>query len=141
MKQNAIITSGMRSTIGATSEPKTYKVERNSVLKFAKAIGDINPYYSNNRTLEEIPGHGIIVPATFSRTLRPSPSNLEFDPGFPGVLDAGSTWQYLAPIHINDDITVSTKLVDLNEKIGSLGKMLLADRETTYTNQHNTLVY
>ena len=124
----AVLTPEIRNAIGTQSTPTTHLVEAGTIRRFAEAIGDTNPrYYSSNGD----------APPTFSRTMRPSPAVPEFDVPYTGVLDGGSEWEYLEPIRPGDRITVTTKLVDLQEKSGRLGDMLLAIRETTFVNQRD----
>lgn len=72
--------------------------------------------------------------------MRPSPAKPEFDLPFTGVLDGGSEWQYFLPMRLGENITVTTKLLDLQAKTGKLGDMLLAVRETVFVNQQGSIV-
>ena len=65
------------------------------------------------------------------------------------MLDGGSEWEYARPVRAGDTITVTETLVDVAEKSGRLGPMLLTtwetryagDRGATVATQRNTLVY
>ena len=69
---------------------------------------------------------------------------------FPNLLDGGSEWEYFnSPVRPGDRITVTSKIINLNERSGRLGKMLFATLETQHINQlenlvaveRNTLIY
>ena len=55
-------------------------------------------------------------------------------------LDAGSDWEYFAPIRPGDRITVTIKLADVVEREGRLAKMIIITRETRYENQLGQIV-
>ena len=129
-----MLTQEMRQAIGAESSSAVHLVEPGAIRRFAEAIGDADPRYHGDGAAGQS-GGGMAAPPTFSRTMRPSPAIPEFDAPYTGILDGGSEWEYLRPIRQGDMITATTRLVDLREKSGRFGDMLLAARETTFVNQ------
>lgn len=135
-----VITDSMRAAIGKDSVPKTYLVEAGAIRRFADAIGDPNPLYRDEEAARESSYGSIVAPPTFLRLFRPSPAIVEFPNPYSSVLDGGSRWEYFEPVRPGDKITVTVRLLDLYERDGSLGNMLLALRENRFFNQLDKLV-
>ncbi len=140
MPEQSVVTEAMRRAVGVESEPKTHLVEAGAIRRFADAIGDPNPAYH---------GEAPVAPPTFLRTLDAGPPTVAFESPYPDVLDGGSEWEYVRPVRAGDRIRVTETLVDMAEKSGRLGPMLLTTWETRYADaggatvatQRNTLVY
>ena len=140
MTGQSVVTDTMRRAVGADSEPKMHLVEAGAIRKFADAIGDPSPAYRR-----EAP----VAPPTFLRSLDPGPPVADFESPYPDLLDGGSEWEYVRPVRAGDRIRVTETLVDIAEKSGRLGPMLLTTWETRYVaaggatvaTQRNTLVY
>jgi len=135
-----VITDQMRSFIGVASRPVSYEISRWDVARFACAIGDANPLYSDEAAARESAISGLIAPPTFLRSLLPGPSHEPFPEPFAHILDAGSRYRFLHPVRVGDVITVSRTLKDMFTKSGRLGTMLFKVREITYTNQLGQIV-
>ena len=56
------------------------------------------------------------------------------------MLDGGRQWEYFDKVRPGDRITVTVRLIDLYEREGSLGNMLIALRENRFVNQSDVLV-
>ncbi|MCL6516480.1 MaoC family dehydratase N-terminal domain-containing protein [Alicyclobacillus sp.] len=108
-----------RACIGRASEPVKNEVEKGAIRKFAAAIGDPDPRYRD----EEAAGGRLLAPPTFSRT---------FDygrvPGLElpraGLIHASQEFEYFRPIHSGDVLYCQTRLADVFEKQGRLGRMI-----------------
>ena len=140
MTGQSAVTDAMRRAVGVESEPKTHLVEAGAIRKFADAIGDPSPAYR---------GDAPVAPPTFLRSLAAGPATVAFESPYPDLLDGGSEWEYVRPVRAGDSITVTETLVDISEKSGRLGPMLLTTWQTRYADdggatvatQRNTLVY
>lgn len=135
-----IITDQMRSHIGVESQPATYEISRWDVARFACAIGDFNPLYTDAAVARDSALGSLIAPPTFLRSLLPGPSESPFPEPFAHILDAGSNYRFLRPVRVGDSITVTRSLKELFTKTGRLGEMLFKVREITYTNQLGQVV-
>ena len=143
MTEQSVVTDAMRRAVGVESEPKTHLVEAGAIRKFADAIGDPSPAYRGTAD------GGAVAPPTFLRSLDAGPATAVFESPYPDLLDGGSEWEYARPVRAGDRIAVTETLVDVAEKSGRLGPMLLATWETRYVDdsgatvatQRNTLVY
>ncbi|HAL47340.1 MAG TPA: MaoC family dehydratase [Dehalococcoidia bacterium] len=130
----------MRAAINVESEPYTNAVEQGAIEKFARAIGDTNPLFSDEAAARKSRYGGIIGPPTFFRSLRSGPSKVDVQSPYPANLDGGSEWEYFEPVRPGDRITVTTYLANAFERAGRLGNMLFMVRETKYVNQFDTVV-
>ena len=143
MTEQSVVTDAMRRAVGVESEPKTHLVEAGAIRKFADAIGDPNPAYRGDASA------AAVAPPTFLRSLDAGPAVADFESPYPDLLDGGSEWEYVRPVRAGDTITVTQTLVDIAEKSGRLGPMLLTTWQTRYVDdsgatvatQRNTLVY
>lgn len=115
--------NAFRKWVGKESAPVKNEVEKGAIRKFAEAIGDPNPLY-HDEAYAQTTRHGrIIAPPTFCRT---------FDygtiPGFSlktdGLIHGEQQFEYFRPVYAGDVIYCSTKLADVYEKKGKLGKMI-----------------
>ena len=136
----SVITDELRSFIGLESKPVTYEIERHAVERFACAVGDPNPLYSNEDIAKNSPYGGLIAPPTFFRSLLPGQYPTPYPEPFAHILDGGSSYKYLEPVKVGDQITVTRKIVDLFEKHGKMGTMLFKISEISYVNQLGTVV-
>jgi acyl dehydratase len=118
-------------------------VERGKIREFARAIKDDDPLYFDEAYAETEAG-GIVSPITFLQTAThwddgSARVRLPFD--LKRVLHGEQEYEFLAPIHAGDVLTVVSRIADLYEKPGKRGgSMNFAVTETTYTNQRGEVV-
>ena len=136
----SVITKEMRDVVGVESDPVTYDVEKGAIVKFAQAIGDRNPIFTEEEAARKTWYGGLIAPPTFLRSTIPGPPKAEFRDPYPAVLDGGSEWEYFQPVRPGDRITVTSKIAEIQERQGRLGNMLIVVRETRYVNQFGATV-
>jgi len=131
----------LKKRLGKETTPVTYEVEQGHIRRFAEAIGDYNPLWVDETEAPKTPYGGIVAPPTFTRAFNPSDED-ESMPRDPSerVLDAGSEYEYFAPIKVGDRITVVSKIADVYQKEGRLGMMTFEVKEVTFTNQFGQLV-
>jgi acyl dehydratase len=132
-----------KSYIRRTSEPIVMHVERGKIREFAQAIKDDDPLYFDEAYAETEAG-GIVPPITFLQTASHwddarARMRLPFD--LKRVLHGEQEYEFLAPIHAGDVLTVVNRIADIYEKPGKRGgSMNFAVTETTYTNQRGEVV-
>jgi acyl dehydratase len=134
------ITDDMRSHIGVESQRVTYEISKWDIARFACAIGDPNPLYSDTPAAHQSAIGSQIAPPIFLRSLLPDPGKTPFPEPFAHILDAGSNYRFFQPVRVGDSITVTRSLKELYTRIGRLGEMLFKIREITYTNQSGQVV-
>ncbi|MCS7207467.1 MAG: MaoC family dehydratase N-terminal domain-containing protein [Dehalococcoidia bacterium] len=129
----------LQKAVGSVSEPVTYEVEAGHIRRFAEAIGDPNPLFTDEAAARRTRYGGMVAPPTFLRAFPPNPLPV---PDFPLArrLDGGSEWEYHEPIRPGDRITVVQRLADVRLREGRLGPMLFIIRDIIYTNQFGQVV-
>ena len=131
------LTDEMREqSIGVESEPASMVIEQGHIARFAEAIGDDNPAYTEGTPQTG----GIIAPPTFLRAMRGIRPELPYDIPFTRLLDGGSDWEYFDHVRPGDTITAIGRIEDIRERTGSIGQMLISTIKITYRNQHDAIV-
>lgn len=136
---NKIVTDEVRKQIGKTSEPVTFEVERGAIRRFAEAIGDRSPLFTDEAAARHTRFGGMIAPPTFCRSMGLGFVSVDLKMDTARGLDGGSDWEYFEPIRPGDHITVVSKLADIRESEGRLGPMVFTTVETRYSNQYGQL--
>ena len=140
MTQESVITDEMRAAVDVESEVYVNDVEKGAIIKFAQAIGDDNPIYTDEAAARQSRYGGLVAPPTFFRSLRSGEMKVDVKSPYHANLDGGSEWEYYEPVRPGDRIAVSTKVSDIYERQGRLGNMLIIQRETKYVNQFGATV-
>ena len=130
----------LQQALGLESRPVTIEVEKGAIIKFAQAIGDDNPLWSDEAAARKTRYGGLIAPPTFLRSLGMVRPELPFDMPFHRLLDGGSDWEYFGPVRPGDRITAVARVTELNERAGRLGLMIFMTTVVTYRNQFDEVV-
>jgi acyl dehydratase len=131
----------MKAMIGKETEPEVTEVEKGTMIKLAMAIDDPNPLWQDEKYARGTRYGGIVAHPAFLNVfrglvIRKLMEGIKLPPRFRGVgIDGGSETEYYHPIRPGDRITSVAKVIDIKEKPGRLGTMLILTLETTYTNQ------
>ncbi len=127
----------LRRFIGAESAPTVTEVEKGAIRKFALAIGDPNPLYSDEAYAKTTRFGGIIAPPTFVAYFKYH--GIEPVDGvkvpLSRVLHTDDVVESYVPIRPGDVITTVARFTDVFEKQGKQGPMLFRTTERTLTNQ------
>ena len=125
-----------RSLIGRQSEPVTHEVERGMIRRFAEAIGDPNPIYTDESAAKAAGYSQLVAPPTFAAALA---TNERFrsglDLGTRSFLLSDQQFEYGRPILAGDRITVTTKVADVQERAGGTDILVLEDEGRDAQNQ------
>lgn len=132
-----------RKAIGKEGKPSVIQIERRMVQRFLDAIGDQNPLWQDEDYARKTAYKGTIVPPMMLVTSMMSGGGTR--PELPPtpltrILDGGGEWEFFAPIRVGDALTTSTRLKNIRETEGRLGKMLILMFETTHRNQKGEVV-
>ena len=150
VKEDSIL-EGLRKRIGTEAEPITLEIDRALIGRFVRAVGDPNPLWQDEEYARTT-GYGSIIAPPFLlcalMTACPHDSRYgiaplpvpELPPPREHILDGGEEWEFFRPMRLGDTISSRTRFVDVFEREGRVGKMLLLVYETTYTNQHGESV-
>lgn len=135
--QASFLTEEMRTqAIGQESAPMTVEIEKGAIIKFAEAIGDDNPVFNDEAAARDTRYGGLIAPPTFLRSAVVDRPAYPFEVPFNRLLDGGSDWEYFYPIRAGDRITAVSRIVEMNERTGRMGLMIITTILITYTNQY-----
>lgn len=129
--------------IGRTTNPQTVDVEKGRLKFFAKAIGETDPVYTDERAAKAAGYKALPAPPTFSFCLEMETNSLWDNIAAMGVsvgkiLHGSQTFTYHAPICAGDQVTFQTKVSDIYDKKG--GALEFIVEETTAKNQNDVLV-
>jgi acyl dehydratase len=151
--EETLITDEMRALLGKESEPITIEVDKTAIRMFARAVGHTDHIFydeqyaksKGHRSLVCPPGfvgHAIHTPEKPSGIIGSSVTRPpSIAASFRGVLNGGTEFEYYGEdICAGDVLKGVSKLVDMRERPGGLGKMLFVVSETNYTNQDGKLV-
>src|SRR5207244_5297951 len=141
-----IISDEMRAVIGVESESWTLEVDKTAVRMFARAVGYTDAIFYDEDFARSRGYRSLPAPPHYLGTpvFNPVGSDSTFGGprgGGPGgrvrhnlkrVLNGGTEIENLDTICAGDVLTASTKVAELQERQGSIGKMLITITETTY---------
>jgi len=144
MAEDSIITDEMKSMVGVESEPSVFEIEKEPIRRWADAIGDPNPLYHDEEYARSKGYRSIIAPpgfvAQYAYPVKMGQMRVRFRSPLTRMLNGGNEYEFFKPIQAGDVLTATTKLAELFEREGRLGKMLFIINETTYKNQNNEMV-
>lgn len=113
-----------KSLIGRESEVVLHEVEKGAIRRFAEALGDPNPLYSDEVAAKAAGYPGLVAPPTFPIVLV---SNDRFrhslDLGTRSMLHGDQQFEYARRIVAGDRIAVTSRVADVQEKAGASGPM------------------
>jgi len=143
MSQGLVITDEMRSMIGIESEPSVYEIEKEPIRRWAEATGNPNPLYNDEEYAKSKGYRSIIAPPGFVENYdypikagkRRPLSHISTR-----TLNGGNEYEFFKPVQAGDVLTATSKLVQLFEREGRLGKMMFMVYEDTCKNQKGELV-
>jgi acyl dehydratase len=148
--QQSLITEEMRANIGKESPPQTLEVEKTGIRMFARAVGHTDQIYFDEEYAKSKGHRSLVAPPAYFGTAIYNPArgggaggaNLTLPNGrVLRGLDGGREFDYTGvEICAGDTLTAVSKTVDITEREGRLGSMLITRRETTYTNQNGEVV-
>ena len=129
------------SVVGKEYPPFPVTVERGKIKDFARAIGDLNPFYLDDRVGAASEWGDVIAPPTFAVTFRD-------ERGDAGALLRDLGVDIARVLHGEQEFELTpgetylcrTKVVDIYEKTGKSGPMAFVVRETAITDRTNEIV-
>lgn len=116
------------------------EVEAGHVKRFAEAIGDANPLYTDDGKARRSRFGGIIAPPTFLRAASSTIPVVAALTGFDQILDAGSEWEYGEPVRVGDVITSEMGVKSVSTRNLAIGPSVFVVFEATYRNQLGEVV-
>jgi N-terminal half of MaoC dehydratase len=139
MEEEPLVTEEMRALLGKDWPPVVLEVDRASIRMWARAVGFDDLVYYDDEVAAERGFERLPAPPGFAGTPRYRPGQPEPGPPIRGLnpkltrsLNAGTEFESVLPILAGDELVATTRIVDYQERTGSVGRMLLVTRETTY---------
>jgi acyl dehydratase len=133
-----------KGVIGKESPPFVVTVERGKIKEFARALGDENPLYVDDRVGQASEWGDIIAPPTFMTTFRDGADSgaflRELGTDISRVLHGEQEFELYRPIRPGETFVCRSKVLDVYEKTGRSGPMAFVARETSVTDQTNEIV-
>jgi acyl dehydratase len=134
-----------RGLIGKEYPPYAITVERGKIKEFAKAIGDDNPLYLDDRVGAASEWGDVIAPPTFAVTLRDETADTtaflkELGTDISRLLHGEQEFEIFRPLQPGQTYLCRPRVADIYEKTGRSGPMAFVVRETTITDRANEIV-
>ena len=134
-----------RSVVGKEYPPFPVTVERGKIKEFARAIGDLNPFYLDDRVGAASAWGDVIAPPTFAVTFRDERADAgallrDLGVDISRVLHGEQEFEIARQLTPGETYLCRTKVVDIYEKTGKSGPMAFVVRETAITDRANEVV-
>jgi len=135
--------------IGKIDPPHVREVEKGAIRRYADAVGDDSPLHRDAEYARKSRYGGIIAPPGFLGWPMKSVPDLEsviglmsavVNAGYHRILDAGMSFEFFLPVRPGDVLIASPRILDVTEKEGESGTMIMCSFETTYMNQNGDAV-
>jgi acyl dehydratase len=108
--------------LGRRSEPVENPVERVAVRRFAEAIGDPSPVYTDPEAVRHGVHGGLIAPPTFPRTFEyGSVPGVELPPE--GLIHGSHRTVYERPLYVGESVMCRVELKESFDREGRSGRL------------------
>jgi len=134
-----------RSLVGKEYPPWVVTVERGRIKDFARAIGDLNPFYLDDRVGAASEWGDVIAPPTFAISFRDEQADSaailrDLGVDISRVLHGEQAFEIHRQLVPGATYLCRTKIVDIYDKTGKSGPMAFVVRETAITDGTNEIV-
>jgi acyl dehydratase len=131
-----------KSIVGLQSDPEIWDVEKGAVRRFAEAIGDANPLYTDEGAAKAAGYRSLLAPPTFPIVLTMNERfRQSLDLASRSLLHGEQSFEYFKPIVAGDRLTVVTRVADVAERAGASGPMSLVVLEDEGKDERGELVF
>ena len=120
------------SLIGASSQPHTFEVTREAVLRFMEATED--PALQSGTPVE-------YAPPTFPTTFRLRVPGLELDGSKMQLIHGEQQYIYTRKLRIGEKITCVARVEDIRQRSGKSGPMTIVVSEISGTDEQQQPVF
>ena len=141
-----LVTAELQALIGAAWPSVVHEVDRTGIRMWARAVGIDDPIYHDEEQARARGFERLPAPPGFLGVPRRMPSDPEPGPPIRGLhpelgrsLNGGTEFELHAPILAGDELVATTTIVDIKERSGSLGRMLVITRETVFRRDEETV--
>ncbi len=132
----------LKSKLGTELESVTCEIERGMIRSFVQAIDDSNPLWQNEEYARKSQHDGIVAPPTFILAIgfEQFLEQILALASFGTILHGSTEFECYQPIRPGDVVAVTTKITNVRERDGKMGKTAFITFEITYRNQRQELV-
>jgi acyl dehydratase len=153
MGKETLITPEVKAMIGTEkifSSPE--EVGKATIRRFAIAIGDPNPLYSDEEFAKATSYCGIVAPPTMLFELNHNlgdeiseddggySDKILLPPPLTRFVRGGNEYEFFQPVRPTDKITLKRRISQIYEKEGKTGNLVFVIIEITYNNQNGELL-
>ena len=133
------------SVKGKEYAPFAVTVERGRIKEFARAIGDLSPFYLDDAVGRASEWGDIIAPPTFPVTFRDENADTgsmlrDLGVDISRILHGEQEFEHYKPIRPGETYLCRSRIADIYEKTGRSGPMAFVVRETAVTDGENEIV-
>ena len=130
---------------GKEYAPYVVHVERGKIKEFARAIGDLSPFYLDDAVGRASEWGDIIAPPTFMTTFREAAGDggeflRELGTDISRLLHGEQEFEMHRPIRPGETFVCRSRVTEIYEKSGRSGPMGFVVRETAVTDRANEIV-
>jgi acyl dehydratase len=134
-----------KDLIGKEYPPFAVTIERGKIKEFARAVGDLNPFYLDDRVGAASEWGDVIAPPTFAVTFRDETADTgamlrDLGTDISRILHGEQEFELFRPLKPGETYLCRGRIVDIYEKSGRTGPMAFVVRETAITDRTNELV-
>jgi acyl dehydratase len=140
--EKSYVTRELRDLLGKETPPMVLEVEKGNIRRWAEAVGDFNPLWTDEEYARKSRYGHIIAPPTFlvDRGIVPLGDKIIALGKTTNFINGGTEIEYFKPVEIGDALTSTARLIDIKEKTGSSGTLVILLLEMVYKNQRNEIV-
>jgi acyl dehydratase len=130
---------------GKEYAPFVVTVERGKIKEFARAIGDLSPFYLDDTVGRASEWGDIIAPPTFPTTFRDENADTgamlkDLGVDISRILHGEQEFEYWKPIRPGETYLCQSRITDIYEKAGRSGPMAFVRREMAVVDADNEIV-
>ncbi len=131
--------------IGKEYPPYAVTVGRVKIKEFARAIGDLNPLYLDDRVGAASEWGDVIAPPTFAVTFRDETADTgallrDLGTDISRILHGEQEFELFRPLQPGETYLCRARIVDIYQKTGRSGPMAFVIRETAIADRANEIV-
>ncbi len=134
-----------KSVKGKEYPPFAVTVERGKIKEFARAIGDLSPFYLDDAVGRASEWGDIVAPPTFPITFRDENADTgvllrDLGVDISRILHGEQEFEHFKPIRPGETYLCRSRITDVYEKSGRSGAMAFVVREMAVTDADNDIV-
>jgi len=144
MGEKPILTESIKAQVGKLVNIHIMQIDRRMIDQYLDAMGDPNPVWRDKAAAIQAGYADLPVPPGLITSMQmegDSPSLYMHEQShLKGAVDGGGEWEFYHPVYLGDVITVTRKLLNIKERQGKLGAMIVNTFEVIYRNQRSVVV-